>query len=83
MVTNECAEARKTSSTPWAHPLSDKRPDSPVGCYDTRLTKKIVQWWYTCRNDSCLHDFFRTINTVSMKSSICFVGDGMDDYSRE
>lgn len=43
----------------------------------------MVQWWYTCRNDSCLHDFLRTINTVSMKSSTCLAGDGLDDHRQE
>lgn len=42
-----------------------------------------MQWWYTCRNDSCLHDFLRTINTVSMKSSTCLAGGGLDNHKQE
>lgn len=78
MVTNECAyEARKISRrTPWAHPTRGQAASQPrlllLRHCPLRLTRKMVQWWYTCRNDSCLHDFLRTINTVSMKSSTCF-----------
>lgn len=31
-----------------------------------------MQWWYTCRKESCLQDFFITMKMVSMKSRICF-----------
>lgn len=37
-----------------------------------RPTRKMVQWWYTCRKDSCLQDFFITMKIVSMKSRTCF-----------
>ena len=36
-------------------------------------TRKMVQWWYTCRKESCLQDFFMTMKIVSMKSRTCFV----------
>lgn len=38
-------------------------------------TRKIVQWWYTCRKESCLQDFFSTMKIVSMKSRTCFGRD--------